>query len=83
MKSYIFLSLAISLEVFGTMMLPLSQNFTKITPTMIKISPRITCHDKDWSKRNLLSMAIKKTPRPAHEAYTTAIGIVLSANVKK
>ncbi len=50
---------------------------------MIKISPRITCQDKDWSKRNLLNMAIKKTPRPAHEAYTTAIGIVLSANVKK
>ncbi len=50
---------------------------------MIKISPRITCHDKDWSKRNLLNMAIKKTPRPAHDAYTIAIGIVLSANVKK
>ena len=33
MKSYIFLSLAIILEVLGTMMLPLSQNFTKILPT--------------------------------------------------
>ena len=50
---------------------------------MIKISPRIACQDKDCSKRNLLNMATKKTPRPAHEAYTTAIGIALSANVKK
>ena len=60
-----------------------SESITKITPTIIKISPSITCQDKDWPKRNLLNMAIKKTPRPAHEAYTTAIGIVLSANVKK
>ena len=50
---------------------------------MIKISPKIACQDKDWSKRNLLNIATKKTPRPAHEAYTTAIGIVFSANVKQ
>ena len=34
MKSYIFLSVAIILEVFGTMLLPVSQNFTKVIPTV-------------------------------------------------
>ena len=38
MKSYIFLSLAIILEVFGTMMLPVSQNFTKIAPTVALVT---------------------------------------------
>jgi|TARA_B110000093_G_scaffold177097_1_gene213575 small multidrug resistance pump len=34
MKSYIFLSLAIVFEVCGTMLLPVSQNFTKLFPTL-------------------------------------------------
>ena len=34
MKSYVFLSLAIIFEVFGTLLLPVSQNFTKLLPTL-------------------------------------------------
>ena len=34
LKSYLLLILAIILEVAGTMLLPLSQNFTKILPTV-------------------------------------------------
>lgn len=33
LKSYLLLTLAIILEVAGTMLLPLSQNFTKFIPT--------------------------------------------------
>ena len=33
LKSYLLLTLAIFLEVAGTMLLPLTQNFTKILPT--------------------------------------------------
>ena len=35
MKTYILLFFAIILEVLGTMLLPASQNFTKIIPTMV------------------------------------------------
>ena len=35
MQSYIILFFAIALEVFGTMLLPASQNFTKPLPTSI------------------------------------------------
>jgi len=35
MKTYIFLIVAILFEVGGTMLLPVSQNFTKIIPTTI------------------------------------------------
>ena len=34
LKSYLLLTLAITLEVAGTMLLPLSQNFTKFLPTI-------------------------------------------------
>ena len=33
MNVYVLLFIAIALEVFGTMLLPASQNFTKIVPT--------------------------------------------------
>tara|TARA_B100000767_G_scaffold175704_1_gene164230 strand:- start:221 stop:553 length:333 start_codon:yes stop_codon:yes gene_type:complete len=33
-KTYIFLILAVFFEVAGTMLLPISQNFTKIVPTV-------------------------------------------------
>ena len=35
MNSYIFLFLAIIFEVMGTMLLPVSQNFTKLLPSSI------------------------------------------------
>ncbi|MDG2394888.1 multidrug efflux SMR transporter [Candidatus Thioglobus sp.] len=35
MNAYLILVLAITFEVIGTMMLPLSQNFTKAVPTII------------------------------------------------
>ena len=34
MQSYIILFFAIALEVLGTMLLPVSQNFTKVIPTV-------------------------------------------------
>jgi len=34
-KSYIFLLLAIMFEVFGTILLPATQNFTKLLPTIL------------------------------------------------
>ena len=34
-KTYIFLTCAIFFEVAGTMLLPVTQNFTKLTPTLI------------------------------------------------
>ena len=34
-KSYLLLALAIIFEVAGTMLLPLSQNFTKLIPTLL------------------------------------------------
>ena len=34
-KTYLFLTIAIFCEVGGTMLLPVSQNFTKIIPTLI------------------------------------------------
>ena len=37
LKSYLFLILAITLEVIGTMLLPVSQNFTKFSPTVVLI----------------------------------------------
>ena len=37
LKSYLFLILAITLEVIGTMLLPVSQNFTKFEPTVVLI----------------------------------------------
>ncbi|MDB3888843.1 multidrug efflux SMR transporter [Candidatus Pelagibacter sp.] len=33
-KTYVFLMLAVFFEVAGTMLLPVSQNFTKIVPTV-------------------------------------------------
>ena len=33
-KTYLFLSIAIFCEVAGTMLLPVSQNFTKVIPTV-------------------------------------------------
>ena len=35
MKAYFFLTAAILMEVSGTMMLPLTQNFSKLLPTII------------------------------------------------
>ena len=35
MNTYLLLFFAIILEVFGTMLLPASQNFTKIAPTVV------------------------------------------------
>ena len=34
LKTYFFLSIAIFCEVAGTMLLPVSQNFTKVVPTV-------------------------------------------------
>ena len=38
MNTYILLFIAIALEVVGTMLLPASQNFTKITPTVVLLT---------------------------------------------
>ena len=38
MNAYILLFIAIALEVVGTMLLPASQNFTKIVPTAVLLT---------------------------------------------
>ena len=38
MNTYILLFIAIALEVVGTMLLPASQNFTKIVPTAVLLT---------------------------------------------
>ncbi len=38
MNVYALLFIAIALEVVGTMLLPVSQNFTKITPTVVLLT---------------------------------------------
>ena len=35
LKTYLFLTVAIFCEVAGTMLLPISQNFTKLIPTLL------------------------------------------------
>ena len=76
MKSYIFLSLAIILEVLGTMMLPISQNFTKILPTVILVLAYVFSF-------YFLTFALKTIPIAVVYASWAGLGIFLIAILGK
>ena len=76
MKSYIFLSLAIILEVFGTMMLPVSQNFTKIAPTVALVIAYV-------GSFYFLTFALKAIPIAVVYASWAGLGVFLVAILSK
>ena len=66
MKEYFFLSMAIGFEVLGTILLPLSQGFTKLVPsTIIIISYIISLY--------LLTIVLERLPLPV--VYSTWAGL--------
>ena len=76
MKSYIFLSLAIILEVFGTMMLPVSQNFSKILPTVALLVAYVCSF-------YCLTFALKTIPIAVVYASWAGLGVFLVAIFSK
>ncbi len=76
MKSYIFLSIAIILEVFGTMMLPVSQNFTKIGPTVALVAAYVCSF-------YFLTFALKTIPIAVVYASWAGLGVFLIAILSK
>ena len=76
MKSYIFLSIAIILEVFGTMMLPVSQNFTKIVPTVALVAAYVCSF-------YFLTFALKAIPIAVVYASWAGLGVFLVAILSK
>ena len=76
LKSYIFLSLAIILEVFGTMLLPVSQNFTKIVPTVALVAAYVCSF-------YFLTFALKTIPIAVVYASWAGLGVFLIAVLSK
>ena len=72
MKSYIFLSVAIILEVFGTLLLPASQNFSKIIPTVTLVAAYVCSF-------YFLTFALKTIPIAVVYASWAGLGIFLIA----
>ena len=68
LKSYIFLSLAIIFEVCGTLLLPVSQNFTKIIPTSLLAIFYLTAF-------YLLTFVVNKLPIAIVYATWSGLGI--------
>ncbi|RZO26585.1 MAG: multidrug efflux SMR transporter [SAR86 cluster bacterium] len=66
--SYIYLFGAIALEVLGTMLLPLSNNFTKVLPTLILILSYLTSF-------YLLSITVQKLPLSVVYASWAGLGV--------
>ena len=66
MKEYFFLSMAIGFEVLGTILLPLSQGFTKLLPSMIIIISYIV-------SLYLLTIVLERLPLPV--VYSTWAGL--------
>ena len=66
--SYIYLFGAIALEVLGTMLLPLSNNFTKVLPTLILIFSYLTSF-------YLLSITVQKLPLSVVYASWAGLGV--------
>ena len=67
-KTYIFLIAAIFFEVAGTMLLPVSQNFTKITPTVALSAFYLTAF-------YLLTFVVNKLPIAIVYATWSGLGI--------
>ena len=76
MKSYIFLSLTIFLEVFGTMLLPVSQNFTRIVPTVALVAAYVCSF-------YFLTFALKTIPIAVVYASWAGLGVFLIAVLSK
>ena len=76
MKSYIFLSLAIIFEVCGTLLLPASQNFTKIVPTVALVAAYVCSF-------YFLTFALKTIPIAVVYASWAGLGIFLIAVLSK
>lgn len=76
LKSYIFLSLAIILEVFGTMLLPVSQNFTRIVPTVALVAAYVCSF-------YFLTFALKTIPIAVVYASWAGLGVFLIAVLSK
>ena len=66
--SYVYLFGAIALEVLGTMLLPLSNNFTKVLPTLILILSYLTSF-------YLLSITVQKLPLSVVYASWAGLGV--------
>ena len=72
MKSYLFLTFAIVFEVAGTLLLPVSQNFTKMLPTAVLfLSYAISFY--------LLTFAVQTIPIAVVYATWSGLGIFLIA----
>ena len=67
-KTYLFLIIAICCEVCGTMLLPVSQNFTKIIPTTILTVSYLTSF-------YLLTFVVDKLPIAIVYATWSGLGI--------
>ena len=67
-KTYIFLFGAIFCEVAGTMLLPVSQNFTKLIPTVALALFNLTAF-------NLLTFVVNKLPIAIVYATWSGLGI--------
>ena len=72
--NYIYLFLAISLEVLGSSFMKASDGFSKMIPTAITITAYIACFF-------FLSQAIKTLPLGTAYAIWAGLGIVLTAIV--
>ena len=68
MNTYLILFFAITFEVLGTMLLPASQNFTKILPTLVLSASYILSF-------YLLAMVSQKLPLSVVYASWSGIGI--------
>ena len=97
-KTYFFLAGAVFFEVAGTMLLPVTQNFTKLVPTtalaffylcafylltFVADKIPIAIMYATWSGLGIFTIAIVKIPRPLHVAYIIAIGILSATKVKR
>lgn len=69
---YLFLGLAIALEIVGTSFMKVSDGFTKIVPTIITVVAYFTCFF-------FLSLALKHIPLGIAYAIWGGLGIVLTA----
>ena len=70
-KTYIFLIAAIFCEVAGTMLLPVSQNFTKLIPTLALSAFYLTAF-------YLLTFVVNKLPIARFSAVDQSIGLFFS-----
>lgn len=71
---YLYLALAIALEVIGSSFLNASNGFTKLLPTTVTIISYVCCFF-------FLSLALKQIPLGTAYAIWAGLGIVLTATI--